>query len=1460
MAPRGERPPRAAGEGGRGRGGRGGRGARGARGARGEGDTRGAPSPSGEGDADSTVPKPNAKPAPAPAPAAKQKKPSKVSAAQRAVAAERARLDAAAAEEAARAEAARLAAEAEATRARELLAEEKMRAAAARARRSALRAENADAARRFTSDDLKRLDSSIKKNTALTKKLGKIISADTLDSLASDVASTNASKYVAENARAIVFSATIKPSSSGDVLAAAEVVSLLHRMYFPEFGEALSCLLPRAICPEAPERAFANLNLREPEKRWKEKAEKSERGGPRSDASFAAEAFSPSVGNVECAIDSPAQRRARLRLLAEAHLVGAVASAKPAFAAVTELIRSADFARDKERFAHVLASLAAFAKTYGEAFVREEEEDDGHEIEANEKDGETFAARDAKEKEKEKEKPYRLSPERRGAFRDALRSFHVAASVALLDERRAARDAERETKAALARTGELSESLTLRVAELEKSRESLRKNLEVLTEALGGEARGVRMPPDVDDEKAGDGKPKGDVLLSRGVDAGASRIDAASWDDEASRAFYESLPALRETTPRGLLPPDPKTDPKNEAVHLSGARSDAEPSSQTEPSAETSARLAEFDTKVASRLRRCETWTSHADADAFASAFCYFGAGPAARRLVAEAFVAAVESASLASESDTATTPTALLARALATLAGASAVFDAEIKDFVVDATRASTEKHYWDVTRAETSKKEERNRHSASVSSRETEKRHLGSVRFMGELVKFRALDPEWAFDFLKKGVDAFAGRALDAACALLQTCGRYLARRRDTARRTDALLDVFLRRKAVSAARLEPGQSELVDATVLACRPPPVAARRKPSRHPMRAYVAFVVDRLCREWRPPPPGVASPEAARGADVADVAKDAKGASALSSRGDDAVRRCVRQLRKVRWAEHGRYAASRLLKGATRSGRVESAAGAARAVATLDRFRANAAQMFVDALLEETAVLAGIDDARKRARFAQRRVALGRALGEAFVARLVPATTVFAQLYTLLVEELGVTADGGSGPNGPEPGGRDAFFEKHVRVRVALATLAACRPRLAPDVFVPAVSKNVTKNADVKGKEKVKTRRKVSFETRRYLAYFQRFAFIANVGASPELSAELRAALAEYPGHSGDEAFAFATFADADAACARLEAEERAKRQRAGPEASSAGPEASSAAGTAGGTSDESDSGAESEAEDEDELRENFEDSGSDVGDADDTVGDADDGVDVGGGAESDALEDSDSARSQSEENDASDDDASRDLLDTSASESASESDSDERAGFDFSSDDSFDDESETRDAKTFGGEHSPPRNMPVASREDEARFEREMASFLGSASEPRSVGDEKNDGKASSFAARARGDSSRDAPRRVAFKALVRRDGRATAATVGVPEDASFVVRAREKQAAEARERAELKRLVLLSAEAAEAMETDRVFSGSATRDPPGTFTVLSSATVSRVSGRGRGARGLGGGDRRGS
>ena len=1434
MAPAGERTPRVTGEGGRRRGGGSGRGGRG------EGDTRGYPSPSGEGDdADSTVPKPNAKPAAA----AKHKKSSKTSAARRAIAAERARVEAAVAEEAARAEAAKLAAEArrvaaetEATRARELLAEEKQRAARARARRNALRATNADVTRRWTEDDLKRLDSSIKKNTALTKKLGKTIGAETLDGLAHDVASTNASKYVAENARAVAMSATIK-SSPGDIAAAAELVSALHRMYFPEFGEALGHLLCRAICPDAPEGAFANLAGKE---KRSEKARRERDEGLDPARSRGREAPEDSAAIVASTSDSPAQRRAKLRLLAEAHLVGAVASAKPVFAAVTELIRSATEARrerDDTRFAHVLGSLAAFAKAYGEAYVREEEDV------ADDTPGDDTPGG-----------AYRLSPERRGAFRDALRSFHVAASVALLDERRAARDAQRETKATLARTGELSESLTLRVAELERSCESLRKNLEVLTEALGGEARGVRVPPDADDDAAEAGKPKGDVRLSRGVDAsGASRRDAASWDDEATRAFYESLPALRETVPRGLLPPEPparSSGAEGSSLLKASAGADAEPP-RTEPP-ETAARLAELDARVTSRLRCCDAWTGVADADAFAADFCYFAAGPVARRLVADAFVAAIERASLGA-SDAAAAPTALLARALATLASASAAFDAEIAAPAIDATRASVERYYL------------RDASTPRADARDAERR-LGMVRFTGECVKFRVLDAEWAFTFLKKTTETFAGPSLDAACALLQTCGRYLARRRDTAARAHALLDVFLRRKAVSAERLEAGQSELVDATCLACRPPPVAARRRRRRHPTRAYVAFVVDRLCREWQSPPPEAEETSPRGGEASAPARKASRGENTVASRGDasrasdDAVRRCVRQLRKVTWAEHGRYAVTRLLKGATRSGRVESATAVARAVATLDRFRDDAARRYADALLEETAVLSALDDARKE-RFAQRRVALGRALGEAFVARLVPASAVYAQLYALL-DETRPSRDeakrAGDGVDGPSASASAALalarrVDRRVRVRAALAILAACRPRLAPS-FRASSGANPRDEDETRAAAAVTTavarvaRReaRVSFETRRYLTYFRRFAFFAGVAASPELSAELRATLAAYLG-PGDEAFAFDTFADADAACARLEAEERARRERA--RGASAGPEASAAGSRAAG--DESDSGGHSEAERDDDGGGDFEDSGSDVGDADDA------GMND---AVSDAAVDSDSTRLRGGDDD-SEDDASSDAsrgLDASASASASESDASESdaSSARASSDDAFDDDSEDENDATFASDRS---GLPVASREDKARFEREMASFLGPNAPPK--GDRTDDAFGTPPIRRGGDDAvaasraSATRPATVAFKALVRRDGRPTAAMVGVPEDTSFVVRAREKRAAEARERAELKRLVLASAEAVEEPETDPG-AESGSRE---TFTVFSSATFSRVPGRGRGARGFAGGDRRG-
>jgi regulator of nonsense transcripts 2 len=66
-----------------------------------------------------------------------------------------------------------------------------------------------------------------------------------------------------------------------------------------------------------------------------------------------------------------------------------------------------------------------------------------------------------------------------------------------------------------------------------------------------------------------------------------------------------------------------------------------------------------------------------------------------------------------------------------------------------------------------------------------------------------------------------------VDVACALLETCGRFLVRNPDTASRMNAMLDIFLRLK--SAKSLDGRQAVAVEAAHFACRPPDHPVHRK-------------------------------------------------------------------------------------------------------------------------------------------------------------------------------------------------------------------------------------------------------------------------------------------------------------------------------------------------------------------------------------------------------------------------------------------------------------------------------------------------------------------------------------------------------------------------------------------------------------------------------------------------------
>mmetsp|Transcript_6144 Transcript_6144/g.20473 ORF Transcript_6144/g.20473 Transcript_6144/m.20473 type:complete len:1125 (-) Transcript_6144:688-4062(-) len=1023
---------------------------------------------------------------------------------------------------------------------------------------------------------------------------------------------------------------------------------------------------------------------------------------------------------------------------------------------------------------------------------------------------------------RKKNECYRLSPERRTAFREMLLNFHVIASLALLNTRQAVAMKEKEVKRSLEKTGEVSDANAAALAELKKTRLLFCKNLETLTEALGGEEHGVRMPAEValDDDGDDTATRNNSIALSKGVDV-EIKCDAAFWDDDDERFFYESLPALKETVPSGLLPavgvPTVGIPPGSELTTTATV-------TPSLPQLETQARLAEFEGTILAQIKQCHLWTAKS-ADKFSSDFCYHSPGPVARALLVASVLTAVRSEG-SKETTTSVSPVACIARVLATLASTSKVFEDEIVKAVVSAVHSEFDECFGHL-----------DARKRSTGNQKTHRDVTAATKFLGELVKFRVVPSEWVFGVLKLRMDKFREiLSVETVCCLLLSCGRYLSRRLDTRRTTVKFLDVFLRLKAHEG--LSAKHSSLVDTTYLACVPPLVSSRRKKAKHPIQLWVKFVVDKAMREWVP----AEQTDTPTAGDHDAKKKTGKKSRSPDTKDDVVVRKTVRSLRKLDWHTHERYVIQRLFKGAVSQGNVQSAACATKIVCGLDVFRESAVSNFVDAVLEENRCLTETNGIGTN----QRRIACGRLLGQLFVSKIIGVDVVFAQLYAAL------------GPPGPEnekeslgneprddetetrAGAIDAPHDL-IRVRVALAVLNTVLGRL-----------------DIK---KIATP-----QVQRYLTYFQRFALSKRT--TPDVAMDVRDVLKSF---LGEEYVPFANFADANHACLEIEKQEQLVELSGGAfGVSRTNPREEE-------HENERENGAMDEGDEETLGEDDFgegeysaSDSGDDAGDAME-IGERDDGVnedvdDEGGeGDESD----SDASRSESESSE------------SSQSESDSDGEVSEQSEQSSSSTEATDSEFLTDDdeyADTVGPLVSsrtpavPPR--PTPSREELVSFEREMLSFLG----PRVGGAVGGDtsgkevcpnvslGGTDRYGGRGRQhtfDARQDqhqpqtpvVAKKVVFKVLVKREGRAvTGLTAMVPENAPFVVSSREKAAADRVERAELKRLVLLSTESNE--DDDRVTAalrplGPHAPAPPTVHDFFSSATFARGGRGSRGGRG---------
>ncbi|XP_005093367.2 regulator of nonsense transcripts 2 isoform X2 [Aplysia californica] len=238
--------------------------------------------------------------------------------------------------------------------------------------------------------------------------------------------------------------------------------------------------------------------------------------------------------------------------------------------------------------------------------------------------------------------------------------------------------------------------------------------------------------------------------------------------------------------------------------------------------------------------------------------------------------------------------------------------------------------------------------------------------VRFIGELVKFKVCPKIEALQCLKMLMFDFRHHNIEMACALLETCGRFLYRSPDSHYRTKVYLEVMMRKKM--AMKLETRYETMIENAFYYSNPPEIQVVPRKERPPMHEYIRKLLYK---------------------DLSKVT----------------VEKVLRQMRKLKWddPEIAFYATKCLT--AVWNIRYNSVHCAANLLAGIAPFHEHVAIQVVDGVLEDIRLGMEVNHPR----YNQRRVSCVKYLGELYNYRMVESSVIFRVLYSLIT--FGVSLD-----------------------------------------------------------------------------------------------------------------------------------------------------------------------------------------------------------------------------------------------------------------------------------------------------------------------------------------------------------------------------------------------------------------------------------------------------------------
>ncbi|XP_056604923.1 regulator of nonsense transcripts 2 isoform X1 [Triplophysa dalaica] len=264
-------------------------------------------------------------------------------------------------------------------------------------------------------------------------------------------------------------------------------------------------------------------------------------------------------------------------------------------------------------------------------------------------------------------------------------------------------------------------------------------------------------------------------------------------------------------------------------------------------------------------------------------------------------------------------------------------------------------------------------------------------TVRFIGELAKFKMFSKNDTLHCLKMLLSDFSHHHIEMACTLLETCGRFLFRSPESHLRTSVLLDQMMRKK--QAQHLDVRYVTMVENAYYYCNPPPMEKTVRKKRPPLQEYIRKLLYK---------------------DLSKVTTE----------------KVLRQMRKLPW--HDSDVKSYLICCMVNIWNVKynSIHCVANLLAGLVAYQEDVGIHVVDGVLEDIRLGMEVNQPK----FNQRRISSAKFLGELYNYRMVESAVIFRTLFSFI--SFGVNTDGSPGVLDPP--------EHLFRIRVVCTLLDTC--------------------------------------------------------------------------------------------------------------------------------------------------------------------------------------------------------------------------------------------------------------------------------------------------------------------------------------------------------------------------------------------------------------------------------